>query len=164
MLDKSRVGRLVSGPPRPGGALGSNTLQVPGMALAPAASAASAASAAPAAPADFIPPSAPPPPAPVPQRPRTDWFQTGQKVSLIIYAKNLPGPQSVAATLSGNSLQVAVYDPQYVYEYLCLYGGPVKPESLAVHVSKYSATVTALKAEAAVGGSDERSSSVEFSF
>lgn len=82
-----------------------------------------------------------------PTKPRTDWFQTAQRISFIVYSKNLRGPEQVHATAASDSLQVTITDDSFVFEHMSLLGGSVRPDSVYVNVSKYSATVTVLKTE-----------------
>lgn len=77
--------------------------------------------------------------------PKTDWFQSSKKISLIYYVKNLSGPECVSATVEATSAQVAIYGPDFTFEQLVRLGGRVDPTETKVSVSALCVTVSISK-------------------
>lgn len=86
-------------------------------------------------------------PLPKPTIPKTDWFQAATRVSLLLFAKNLAGQESVTVTCEARSLQVTLHGPNYTYERLVALEGEIVPEKTAVSISSLCATVTLIKKE-----------------
>lgn len=94
------------------------------------------------------------PPAPV--APRVDWFQVNNRISLIIYAKQLAGPQSVSVHCEASSIQITVYGHGFIFERLIALAGTICPEETLVNVSPLCTTVTLIKTSTEVCCQRER--------